>query len=314
MSSNILTGDFGPVNALCEKMFDREKLLTDAGIKSFTPQLRFIENFCQSPEEILEYKQFQIDMAIMSVSKDKKRTDRFRELIEKRKKCAKETGNIWDQRPTAFERRYEQLRYINDAEEYDLKLSLFSQTKKMWQEEVVQYSEGYVDRLAAQLGRMPSKKSVCKIMLGERLKEFGYKYDKDLSDYSFMTFSKPIAESYKLCWILDSEVVQKKFNLNSIYYKLKSTGELKEIEASGGQFDSFISLRAAASQKDERPLLSFGFRDFFPIGNRYRNFRSPQELEALINIYAKMYSMIQKELEAAIQKLVESMKSGTLNS
>jgi len=303
MQSSPIHIDFSEALNLCKNVFRREKSLTDKGINSFVPYLRFTENFCETKEELQEHRGFLIESNKSHIAhEDSAFNQKLHKLQEEGKKRAAESGNLWDANITVCERRFKKLFHSDYKKWLDIQRAYKAEAEHLRQEETRRFYMGNVARLIAEGGQEPTRLELYKELMGSGLETWGFARDKELSSREYLMYSKSINDSYKLCWSLDLHTFRRPFDLEPKTLRTPSLGIVETIYPLGVHFTIALLVHPITAKKQDFRLAYFTFNFFFPITHYYRHFRSLQELEALIRIYIIMYELIQPELDAALIK------------
>jgi hypothetical protein len=138
----------------------------------------------------------------------------------------------------------------------------------------------------------------CKAVFASQEAATGLTLDRKLSTKASPTFSKVLAQHWKVSIPIDGK------NLNQPFGGSSSNPDTGEIWHHGPWLDAWINIRPVkpfTEELEKRAML--GFEWIFPAPNSYHFMcRSRRELEATMRIFIKMFGLIEPELEAALVK------------
>lgn len=279
------------VSKLVENIYSREAELASLGINSFSPALRFVEEFAESKLELEEYKKYTIqsiksriypDLAFEKWLEEKKHESRQRYIA---------SGCVEDDEFLSFRYRYTKME-VNDPELLQtLKRPYIDEIESLWHQE---------SELNASLISNSSKNGTIKSSMDAYLfamKEFGKTISlerlKLFEHKNFPLYGKEIDDELMLGILLDSKLLHQ---------------PAPRIVAAAKPFVSGASLGLSIrlfrkSDKKVKPEygLTYGFEFFFPIREYplgltcYRYFKSEEELVALVVIYTKLFEIVHCE-------------------
>jgi hypothetical protein len=295
-----------PVTALVDARYQREEALKQAGLKSFTPALRFQEDFAETEDELREYRQFTLRSHKNHIVKDEAFGEELVRLRDEAARHYEETGNLWDNQFTVFRQHLQKMRVTNGDGLRAMMQPYKQETEQLWREEVATFSQGYVAGLLAQGKREPSRTALYKKLMGEGLKTLGFEPDREASTTRELAYAKPLPGPHKLCFLLDLVNLRQPVGYPA---RDERTGEI--FPPPGPEFEVWLELRETSQTKGSRRMTGIMFESLFPIREFplgttcYQCFYDLRELEALINIHLAMYRLIQADLEGALARSLE---------
>lgn len=277
-------------------MYDREKLLISRGLSSFTPALRLVEELTRDAKELEEYKQFKIASAKKFLTHDNDFRTWFHNASEAAERRYRETGNLWEDELTSFERRLMKM-VIEDSPELKKLQKRYRQERlQLWAEEVEKFSTGLS---ASEEWRSKPRVALCGAIMRQEEVRTGLILDKTMSTQASPAFSKQVGNAWKVAMKIDG--VPLKQPIGPPGY-VEETGEITVPSAT---FESWIEIRPLVSKRQVlRAACRLEF--LFPIAERtlppqhYRSFGSLRQLEALVRIHIEMFLLIQGELTQAL--------------
>jgi len=284
-------------------------LLTKEGIVSFVPGTRWEESFCESKEELNEYRENQILEKRREIWPNEELLKQIKKLREENRLRKERSGNLWDGYSTRCERRCRKLestdlkRWFNIKDVYDL------EAERLWQQELWRFSLGFADVTHARSRRPQTNIGIYKNVLGGGLAEFGFEIDNELKSPDFFIYKKEITSHFKICWAVDVVNLREPFDLKPVVVSYPGTGVRRVSKPLGAPLYITLWVYPTKIIKKIAPPVYFSFSCLFPIGGRYRHFKSVDELEVLANIYLTMYRLIRADLEVAVIKSVESYRN-----
>lgn len=303
--------DLSPVTALVDARYQREEALKQAGLKSFTPALRFQEDFCETEDELREYRQFTLRSHKNHIVKDEAFVEELVRLRDQAARHYEETGNLWDNQFTIFEQHLQKMRVTDDDGLRAMMQPYKQEMERLWREEVPSFGQGYMAGLMAQGKREPSRTALYKKLMGEGLKALGFEPDREASTTRQLAYAKALPGPHKLCFLLDLVNLRQPVGYPA---RDERTGEI--FPPPGPKFEVWLEPRETSDSKGSRRMAGIRFESLFPIrefplGTRcYHDFYDLHELEALINVYLTMYRLIQTDLEGALVRSLDPSSPG----
>jgi hypothetical protein len=266
-----------PVTALVDARYQREEALKQAGLKSFTPALRFQEDFAETEDELREYRQFTLRSHKNHIVKDEAFGEELVRLRDEAARHYEETGNLWDNQFTVFRQHLQKMRVTNGDGLRAMMQPYKQETEQLWREE-----------------------------MGAGLKTLGFEPDREASTTRELAYAKPLPGPHKLCFLLDLVNLRQPVGYPA---RDERTGEI--FPPPGPEFEVWLELRETSQTKGSRRMTGIMFESLFPIREFplgttcYQCFYDLRELEALINIHLAMYRLIQADLEGALARSLE---------
>jgi hypothetical protein len=226
----------------------------------------------------------------------------FIDLQSAARKKYLETGNVWDDQLTEFKRRISKMKFVNPSVLEEVFIQYKDESWQLWQAEFKKFSTGRWQNI--NINEIPARKKIYKEVMKNQAKKIGFTLDKELSTSSKPIFTKPFLETWRLCFVIDSVLINRPVEES---YSAKNS----RIVVKPGP--DFIISFGLINNKNRGGLFSkrgqiliFEFNDFYPIrlptipSTVYSGFYSVDELEALINIYLILYESIADEFEKAL--------------
>jgi plasmid maintenance system killer protein len=287
------------VTALIDDLYAREQLLLSSGLNSFTPLLRVIEDFSESPEELKEYRDFTIANNKSFIVKDPEFLAHWNRLKREAQDEHEATGKIWELELLNLRKRWRRREWEAGAlETYRMLKPYKEERARLWAIEV----ERYATELPAEFeAKSKSRMGLYKAVMQQEQERTGVLLDRELSSTRAPIYSMAVGHDWKVCFRLDHVLLAKQFDG---VMTDETTGERIRI---GLQFDLWMQIWQRAEDGGEfRKIAPLSFQWLFPIGPTlfgpasYSKFTSLRELEALIRIHIQMFLFIREGLERTL--------------
>jgi len=286
-------------------MFGRDKMLIDAGLRSFVPDLQFARDICETEEAFSEFKEECICAAKERIERNDEEWKQWRDKVREKWEMRR-TGDPWDIIPTSFfSWRSSQMRAKSVNEYQRLRAPYEEEKERLWREEVGKFTFGVADALVAKEGGEPKQRSsMAKKVLRAAVTRLnlGFETDEATKVGGCFIVSKPIAPAYKLTLVLTLKGINSDFGERELTAIRNDTGEMFTFKNRGVQLSMLLTVFPSAARTYGERVTGIHFDNLFPIDSRFEFFRSLKELEALINIHATMCKLILPELEPALVK------------
>jgi len=287
------------VAALVDDFYAREHVLLSCGLNSFTPLLRVIEDFSESPQELKEYRDFTIANARNFITPDPVFRTRRGQLKQEAQERLKATDNIWELELLSLEKRWRRREWEAGAlETYRMLKPYKEERARLWAIEVERYATELSKEFEA---KSKSRMALYKAVMQQEQERTGLLPDRETSTTRAPVYSMAFGQDWKLCLRLDHVVLAKPY-LGP--YKDAKTGE---VFPGGVQFELSMEIRRRVKNGGEFTRAApLRFEWLFPIAvglfgpASYSEFTSLRELEALIRIHIRMFLLIREDFEKAL--------------
>ena len=280
---------------LVDDRFAREPLLLQAGLKSFVPAIRFVEDFCAGAEELLEYRDYIHGATRADIAPDPDFNANRAHLKRAAEERYAQSGLAWELGTTEFDRR---LRRMEPKELAELKRPYRAMIKEAWGEEAGRF--GLVATTVDDLVLRRSNVALYRHLMEEASAPFGFSFDKRLSSRSAPVFSRIVAGSYALCLSMDPESLNREVGSD---IRIVETGELLR---SWPRLNLWMNVYDMGGVKPEK-IVGWQLFDFLParlgpMGDIWSQFCNGEQLSALIGINLAAYGIVRHEMDAAIAR------------
>jgi hypothetical protein len=282
--------------ALVDHKYDREQLLKAQDLHSFAPAVRFVEDFCETQEELLEIRSFNIASSKDQIAGTKTFADYFQNLQANANARYKASGNPWDTGLTQFDRRLNKLRAQEPLRLVALIRPYRNEMAALWSNEVA--SRGRMDFLDREDLEALSGVKLYQTIMESRAVPAGFFFDRKLSTRGTPVYSRQLRETLKLCFTPDSRLLNEPVGGIAVN---KNTGESWQ---SGPSLELWMSLLDVSVKQPEK-IVSFQIFNFFPVrenplGVGWHKFFTPSQLTALVNIHLTMYQLLREKIDTAL--------------
>ena len=297
--------EFERAGSLVDELYQRESLLRARGLSSFTPALRFVEDFCDTPEDLEECRSFEILFRKAWISRSKAVSDELGWYYEEADRIFKETDDTCDRGPTKFHRKYRKEKSIarvnidTNIKKYRLECESY---RKL---ETRMFSSGKFEE--GQDFDIKNRKKIYKSVMDDRGSELNICRDKDLNTYNKPVYSRQLAGDWRLLFRLENKPLGLRV-ADTITYS--DTGMSWR---TGPLLTNWLEVaQVRPGRKDCETELAFSIESFLPIREyplgieNYSKFYTAAELEAICRIHLVLYALIQEELESAF---IEDLKA-----
>jgi hypothetical protein len=284
------------VAALVNGIFAREKVLVCNGLDSFIPLLRFIEDFSESREELDEYRYFEIGVAKRYISNDPDFEAWFDQQRAKADERYEVTGDPSERQIPGLKRRWWKEQAKGNA--FAILQPYKQERMRLWDIEVTGHSTQLSSDFEAQ-GK--SRVALFRAVMEQEQHRTGLGLDRKLSSTRSPAYSLAVGKEWKIAMRLDHVALAKPYGGPTTDVR---TGQ---VFPGGVQFSLHMDVclldRQGGGYTSVAPVR---FDSLFPIGSglfgpaSYAQFSSLHQLEALVRIHAKMFSLIRPELESAL--------------
>jgi len=282
------------VASLVDRHYERESLLLHNELNSFTPSLRLIEKQCESQEELEEYRAFFIAGQKSMLGSDHMI---FAENLERLRQDARQrhekTKNIWDLELTMFTQRIKRMEVENPKYLENKRQECGKLAAKLFAHEAPIFTLGLSHHYSEH--EPNARINLYREVMERNAGKLGFTYDKKLSGKGKPIFSKLIIDDWRLGFVID--VVNLKVPVCEPYVQPGNN----EVFRAGPFLELPLNIfHVPAGSRRGEIKQGIRFEALFPINSAYRRFYTLMELEALVNIYLRMYKLIATELEAAL--------------
>jgi hypothetical protein len=280
---------------LLDRCYEREAMLHANHIHSFAPLLRFDEQLAASADELAEHRAFLTVQSKGYLWPDEAAAAAFDAARDEANRRAYESGNSWEAQPTAFLRRRTKMQFQQSKQFRELFAPYKATRADLFEEELRSFSTAVS---IAEDWHGQRNTAFCKAVFASQEAATGLALDRKLSTKASPSFSKVLAQHWKVSIHIDGK------NLNQPFGGSSEDLQTGEISYLGPWVYASMSIRPTKPSSGElkkKGMLQFDW--IFPVPPYYHFMcRSYRELETTLRIYIEMFRLIEPELEAALAR------------